>query len=38
MEMAGVHFQMSNKDGKSVLIKSIVAKGFFTLKSLTIPL
>jgi ferredoxin len=33
VEMAPVHFQMSKKDGKSVLIKSIDAKGFFTLKS-----
>ena len=33
VEMAPVHFQMSKKDGKSVLIKSINAKGFFTLKS-----
>jgi ferredoxin len=31
--MAPVHFQMSKKDGKSVLINSQNAKGFFTLKS-----
>jgi ferredoxin len=31
--MAPVQFQMSKKDGKSVLIHSINAKGFFTLKS-----
>jgi ferredoxin len=33
VEMAPVQFQMSKKDGKSVLIHSINAKGFFTLKS-----
>ena len=33
VEMAPVQFQMSKKDGKSVLIKSVDAKGFFTLKS-----
>ena len=33
VEMAPIHFQMSKKDGKSVLIKSVNAKGFFTLKS-----
>ena len=33
VEMAPVQFQMSKKDGKSVLIKSLNAKGFFTLKS-----
>ena len=33
VEMAPIHFQMSKKDGKSVLIKSINAKGFHTLKS-----
>ena len=33
VEMAPVQFQMSKKDGKSVLIKSVNAKGFFTLKS-----
>jgi ferredoxin len=31
--MAPVQLQMSKKDGKSVLIKSINAKGFYTLKS-----
>ncbi|MNX96474.1 4Fe-4S ferredoxin [Flavobacterium anhuiense] len=31
--MDPVHFQMSKKDGKSVLIHSQNAKGFFTLKS-----
>ncbi|MNL84293.1 hypothetical protein D3C87_2122220 [compost metagenome] len=31
--MAPVQFQMSKKDGKSVLIHSQNAKGFFTLKS-----
>ena len=30
VEMAPVQFQMSKKDGKSVLIKSVNAKGFFT--------
>lgn len=33
VEMAPVQFQMSKKDGKSVLINSQNAKGFFTLKS-----
>ncbi len=33
VEMDPVHFQMSKKDGKSVLIKSINSKGFYTLKS-----
>lgn len=33
VEMAPAQFQMSKKDGKSVLIKSINAKGFYTLKS-----
>lgn len=33
VEMAPLHFQMSKKDGKSVLIHSKNAKGFFTLKS-----
>ena len=33
VEMAPVQFQMSKKDGKSVLLKSQDAKGFFTLKS-----
>ncbi|MCC9062354.1 ferredoxin [Flavobacterium piscisymbiosum] len=31
--MNPVHFQMSKKDGKSVLIHLKDAKGFFTLKS-----
>ena len=34
VEMAPIQFQMSKKDGKSVLIKSVNAKGFFTFKSL----
>ena len=33
VEMAPAQFQMSKKDGKSVLIKSIDSKGFHTLKS-----
>ena len=33
VEMAPVQFQMSKKDGKSVLINSKNTKGFFTLKS-----
>jgi ferredoxin len=33
VEMAPLYFQMSKKDGKSVLIHSKNAKGFFTLKS-----
>ncbi|MFE3871398.1 ferredoxin [Flavobacterium sp. ZS1P70] len=33
VEMAPIQFQMSKKDGKSVLIHSQNAKGFFTLKS-----
>jgi len=33
VEMAPVQFQMSKKDGKSVLLKSTNAKGFHTLKS-----
>ncbi len=33
VEMAPGLFQMSKKDGKSVLLKSINAKGFYTLKS-----
>jgi ferredoxin len=33
VEMAPGQFQMSKKDGKSVLLKSINAKGFYTLKS-----
>jgi ferredoxin len=33
VEMNPVHFQMSKKDGKSILIKSINSKGFYTLKS-----
>ena len=33
VEIAPELFRMSKKDGKSVLIKSINAKGFYTLKS-----
>nr|WP_317632482.1 ferredoxin [uncultured Flavobacterium sp.] len=33
VEMAPAQFQMSKKDGKTVLLKSVDAKGFFTLKS-----
>lgn len=33
VEFAPAQFQMSKKDGKSVLIKSIDTKGFHTLKS-----
>ena len=33
VEMAPNLFQMSKKDGKSVLLKSVNAKGFYTLKS-----
>lgn len=33
VEMAPSQFQMSKKDGKSVLLKSVNSKGFFTLKS-----
>lgn len=33
VEMAPLQFQMSKKDGKSVLLHSQNAKGFFTLKS-----
>ena len=33
VEMAPAQFQMSKKDGKSVLLKSINNKGFHTLKS-----
>ena len=33
VEMDPAHFQMSKKDGKSVLIHSVNAKGFYTLKS-----
>lgn len=33
VEMAPAQFQMSKKDGKSVLIKSVNTKGFHTLKS-----
>ncbi len=34
VEMAPKQFQMSKKDGKSVLIKSVDRKGFHTLKSI----
>ncbi|MFD2566692.1 ferredoxin [Pseudotenacibaculum haliotis] len=33
VELAPGQFQMSKKDGKSVLMHSIEKKGFFTLKS-----
>lgn len=33
VEMAPEQFQMSKKDGKSVLLKSIQKKGFYTIKS-----
>lgn len=33
VELAPVQFQMSKKDGKTVLLHSIEKKGFFTLKS-----
>lgn len=33
VEMAPAQFRMSKKDGKTVLLKSINAKGFHTLKS-----
>ncbi|GAL69287.1 ferredoxin [Jejuia pallidilutea] len=33
VELAPQQFQMSKKDGKSVLLKSTDKKGFFTLKS-----
>lgn len=33
VEMAPAQFQMSKKDGKSVLIKAVDSKGFHTLKS-----
>lgn len=33
VEMAPAQFQMSKKDGKSVLLKSVNTKGFHTLKS-----
>ncbi|HKJ06550.1 MAG TPA: ferredoxin [Flavobacteriaceae bacterium] len=33
VELAPQQFQMSRKDGKSVLLKSTDKKGFFTLKS-----
>jgi ferredoxin len=33
VELAPVQFQMSKKDGKTVLLRSIEKKGFFTLKS-----
>ncbi|XOD68390.1 MAG: ferredoxin [Flavobacteriales bacterium AspAUS03] len=32
-ELASEHFRMSRKDGKSVLLRSIEKKGFFTLKT-----
>ena len=33
VELAPAQFQMSKKDGKAVLLKSIEKKGFFTIKS-----
>lgn len=33
VELAPNQFQMSKKDGKSVLLHSLEKKGFFTLKS-----
>ena len=33
VEMAPAQFQMSKKDGKTVLIKATNSKGFYTLKS-----
>lgn len=33
VELAPAQFQMSKKDGKSVLIKAVDSKGFHTLKS-----
>ncbi|GAA4295607.1 ferredoxin [Aestuariibaculum suncheonense] len=33
VELAPNQFQMSKKDGKSVLLKSVEKKGFFTIKS-----
>ena len=33
VEMAPAQFQMSKKDGKTVLLHSTEKKGFFTLKS-----
>ena len=33
VELAPAHFQMSTKDGKSVLLHSTEKKGFFTIKS-----
>ncbi|TXG37097.1 ferredoxin [Seonamhaeicola maritimus] len=32
VELAPYHFQMSKKDGKSVLLHAIEKKGFFTIK------
>ncbi len=33
VELAPGQFQMSKKDGKSVLLRSVEKKGFFTVKS-----
>lgn len=33
VELAPGQFQMSKKDGKSVLLQSVEKKGFFTVKS-----
>ncbi len=38
VELAPKQFQMSKKDGKSVLLKSTDKKGFFTLKSKNIEI
>lgn len=34
VELDPKHFQMSKKDGKSVLLNTVGKKGFFTLRSL----
>lgn len=36
VEMAPAQFQMSKKDGKSVLLHSTEKKGFFTIKHMMI--
>jgi len=33
VERAPAQFQMSKRDGKAVLLKSVEKKGFFTIKS-----
>ena len=35
VEMDPIHFQMSKKDGKSVLLESVDKKGFHTVKIAT---